>query len=794
MRFTAEFQLHNGKVKRATVRRRQFGAGLLALLGTAPAATVAAREQQLLLEVVRNGFPVGKIGEFIDRDGDIFATADELRSLGVSLPSSVQGEVRLRSVPGLQHERDDAKQQLRFTANNSAFVPNELGPTPSQYGAPVSGWGGLINYDLLGTSVGGRTLGAGFFEGRAFSPYGILTGSMLGYSERTNSQSPAIRLDTAFVYDDVDSMRRYSVGDFISGGLAWTRPIRMGGFQVASNFGIRPDLVTFPVPTIGGSAAVPSSVDVLVNGVRQFSGTTEPGPFAVRQLPIFTGAGEVAVVVRDALGRETTSRLPFYATGSLLASGFAAYSGEVGLVRRNYGLRSHDYSHPAFNGTLRYGLNDWLTAETHGEFASNLAMGGGGFTMAIGTFGVASAAAAASTPRSALQTSSKSKGSPGWQVSAGFERVTRRFTAAGSVILASRDFTDLAGIAGTPAPRRVLRASVGLPLGKLGTVALAVADIRQGVALESPDFGIGYVGDATIGSLTYTNSIFNRATLYGTAFKDFNRNNSFGAIVGVSFALNTRTAANITAGNDASGNYASLQANQSATSPGEWGWRLYDTEGALKRQLGEVEYRAQWARMTAGVDHTQNTTAVRTGIQGSLSTMGGGLYASNLIQDSFAVVDTSYPSVAVLQENRPVGQTDSRGRLLVPGLRSYDNNRLAIGTENLPIDATVGQTSEVVRPLNRSGVLVRFPVTRGSSARIHLVDAAGRNIPVGSIATFGATGSIAPVGHGGETFFEGLAARNQLSVTLPDGKTCQARVDFAPTEGDLPLLGPIPCR
>ena len=61
----------------------------------------------------------------------------------------------------------------------------------------------------------------------------------------------------------------YRAGDTISGRtLAWTRPIRLGGLQVQRNFALRPDLVTLPLPSYSGSAAVPSTVDVYVNNIK----------------------------------------------------------------------------------------------------------------------------------------------------------------------------------------------------------------------------------------------------------------------------------------------------------------------------------------------------------------------------------------------------------------------------------------------------------------------------------------------------------------------------------------------
>ena len=253
-----------------------------------------------------NDRPTGLIGEFIERDGRLMATAGELLSLGIALPKAPPAatEVALVALPSLRYELDEPRQAIRFRAADAALEATQLGPAPapSVRLVPRADLGAVMNYDLVSTSVGGRTIGAGVLELRAFGPLGVASLGLLGSTERSYGRDLMVRLDASITHDDPETMRRLVVGDFISSSLAWSRPVRLGGAQFGTNFALRPDLVTFPLPQVGGSATVPSTVDVLVNGVRQLSEPVQPGPFAVRQLPVVTGAGEVAVVVRDALG------------------------------------------------------------------------------------------------------------------------------------------------------------------------------------------------------------------------------------------------------------------------------------------------------------------------------------------------------------------------------------------------------------------------------------------------------------------------------------------------------------
>ena len=162
-------------------------------------------------------------------------------------------------------------------------------------------------------------------------------------------------------------MFRYTAGDFITGGLAWTRPVHIAEFQVREDFSMRPDLVTFPMPAIRGSAGVPSTVNVLADGNLVASGSVGAGPFEVPQLPVVTGAGNITMTVTNALGQQVTLTQPFYASSSLLAPGLHSFAVQAGWVRRNWGVDSNDYGKIAGAGMFRTGVTPKFTFEASAE-------------------------------------------------------------------------------------------------------------------------------------------------------------------------------------------------------------------------------------------------------------------------------------------------------------------------------------------------------------------------------------------------------------------------------------------
>jgi outer membrane usher protein len=797
-------------------------AALMALLGAAPRpGSAASADQTLLLAVIVNDYPLGKIGEFVMHDGALFARREELHDLGFQVPESVtvtkQNLIALSKLPGFTSRLDRATQTLYVTVGTEGLLPALLeGGTRHNGGYIIeSGIGTTLDYDVIGTSVGdrqlrsglpiGRQTGAGMFDLRGFSPWGVASSGILAYAgaNPTNSGAySAIRLDSTYIYSEPETMRRYRVGDFINGFLSWTRPVRLGGAQINSDFSTRPDLITFPVPAVSGSVAVPSTVDVLVNGAQVLSRQVQPGPFQVPQLPVITGAGTVSLNVTNALGRQTTTELPFYASPSLLAPGLQTYSGEVGLVRRNWGVISNDYGAPAGAITYRRGLWSMLTVEGHGEASRGLFMAGAGGVMNLGDLAVANLAAAGSTGH----------GLTGGQLSAGIQRLGPRFSLSGSAILATRTFGDIAALNADPPARLQLNLNGGMTLGRFGSLGLAYIGVEraarppptrfvappgiilaQDISLSAPIF-FQPVQRSQILSASYSMQLGN-ASLYATAFNDFANRGRKGVLLGLTIPLGARSSASASASSESGIKSGQIQVMQDATTVGDWGYRVSGAVDHPSHEFAEVSYKSPWGLVIAGTDRFGNQTTLQAEARGALSFTDGGLFASNRINDSFAVVDTNgIEGIRVLQENREVGRTDSAGQVLVPDLRSFEINRISIDPTDAPVDVTVPFALREVRPQDRSGVVVRFPLKVSRSALLRLTDETGKPIAVGSTATLRSTGVASPVGYAGEAYLVDLQSWNQVDVEQPDGRRCTVGFYYRYTPGELPALGPFHCQ
>ena len=91
----------------------------------------------------------------------------------------------------------------------------------------------------------------------------------------------------------------------VSNALTWSSSVRVGGIRLSRNFAVRPDLITYPLLNLSGSAAVPSSVDLFINGYKASSTQINGGPYTLTNVPYISGAGEATIVTTDALGRRS---------------------------------------------------------------------------------------------------------------------------------------------------------------------------------------------------------------------------------------------------------------------------------------------------------------------------------------------------------------------------------------------------------------------------------------------------------------------------------------------------------
>ncbi|MGB3067615.1 MAG: fimbria/pilus outer membrane usher protein [Ottowia sp.] len=741
----------------------------------------ARGELELFLEVSLNGMARG-LQPFKDRAGELWTSADVLRQLGFVLPEGPAADQRLLTLPGVQAQYDAQRQRVAITAPLAMLqLPTTVVSAPGVVGqSPSTSAGLLLNYDLYGTQSSTTSLGA-FTELRAFSGESVLSNTALlqhvsGQSASTQQQG-LVRLDSTWSRSFPEQMLTVRVGDTFTGALPWSRATRIGGIQLARNFGLQPYRQTAPLPSFIGSATLPSEVELFVNGMRQYNGQVPAGPFQLNTLPSVNGSGTAQVVLTDALGRATTLDFSLYDSGRLLAPGLTDWTVDIGAVRRNYGLSSFDYGkEPVLTGTWRRGMSNQFTLEGHAEAMRGLTLAGLGGVAQLGSAGLVSAA---------LSRSQHREGN-GTQASLSWSWIQQRFNAGLSATRTQGDYRDVATQYGSAPARASGRATIGYSTAELGSFNLSYFYYRP-VDQASTRYA----------SLNWSRSFGRSVYLSAGMNQNLNNRSERSMFITLNWLLDTRTSVGASVQHDAqAGTTGMFTAQQSAPSEGGWGWRTAARAGgSAAGGQAEINYLGRYGSAQAGLsDFGHGSRYGYVGASGSLVMMGGHAFAARRIDSAFAVVDTDgVAGVPVKLENRLIGETDERGLLLVVPVNAYQNNKLAIDPMQLPADVRLDRTDAVFTPSDRAGSQVRFGITPVRAANVALVDGKGQPLPLGSrVHLNGQGGEGAVVGYDGMVYLDTLDEDNALSVQTPSG-ACKARLTWRKSPDGVAQVGPLAC-
>lgn len=738
--------------------------------------------QEVYLDVSINGQPTSMIARFVLRDGRLYANAKDLTTMGLALPAaqaSSDADIELDRIDGLSYEYDSTDLRIALQLDDRIRSPYRFNARETQAIPPAtSSRGMLLNYDAY-TQVSPRPRTAIWTEWRYFSPEGVL--SHTGLVDYDRHVKRYIRYDTSWTRSHPDTLSTWQFGDTITGSLSWSRAIRMGGIQWRRNFALRPDLVTFPIPNLRGSAVVPSALDLYINDVRQFSSEVPSGPFVLNQIPGINGAGQATVVTRDALGRSVATTVPLYVDSRLLAPGLSSYAFEVGFLRRRYGWRSFDYDRRlALSQTTGYGVNSSLTLTSHAEATSGLFNAGIGSLVKLGMAGVVNAAVAASVGRFT-----------GQQFNLGYQVIRPDFSINLDAIRTVGHYGDLAARAGDSVPSTTDRATLSLPLPRDQTLALSYIGFKlpRGPA-------------SRIASLSYLTNFGHLLSMNVSLFRNFSQDNTTGIFIGMNVGLggstnnSNGTSINMNFGRQNGRSHHNVNAIRTPNYAGGFGWAVQAgrTSGVNYRE-GQLQYTGNAGEVTAIGRSFAGHADTALDLSGAFVWMDGGLLMSRRINDSFAVVSTDgIADVPVLHENRVIGKTNRHGRLLVPDLNAYQHNAVAIDTMDLPANVRVSTTTRDLVPEARAGVLGHFGLPRHDAATVILYDGQGQPLPTGSRVLHAESGIDTIVGYDGITFIDQLKARNTLRVRH-GAMRCVVTFDYRrQDDGGLPTIGPLVCQ
>lgn len=722
-------------------------------------------------------------------------SGDALKHLGIN--AQPEDWVQIDQQKNLKTSYSANNQQLLLTMPADWLPEQQLGKDYWYKSVPAhSGIGLLNNYDLYVYKPHNQSHSLNLFtEQRFFSPWGSLknTGNFhsLKNTVTNKEENDYIRFDTNWQFDSEDNILTLEIGDIYSATKnSWTNSVRLGGIQLRRNFGIRPDLITYPLPQFMGQAALPSTVDLFINGLKNSTSEIQPGPYVLNNVPFINGRGEAVVVTTDAVGRQVSTTLPFYVSGDLLKPKLLDYSISIGKLRKNYGIKNFDYGDLIASFDARYGVKPWLTIEGHVEGNNRIGNAGFGQVFKLYHFGVLNTSYSLSTAKQKDEMVDIDK--TGHQFTAGYQYQQPHF---GFNILHSRQSKNFNTIA-----NYYTNNLLSVNSTESNIVNFHFSTKRLGT------LGIGYFGikrnnadDSDLLSLSWAPVL--PKDLYGTtlslsANRDLNQN-TWNA--GVQFTIpfgNTRN--NLNTGyqfQENGSDSAYINYNYQMPTEGGVGFDLMHryNENSNNYNQAQINYRNRYFNAQAGIsgkDHYDQWY----GLSGSLIWMKNSLYAANRLGESFSLVSTNgQANIPIRYENNLIGQTNNKGYLFVPNVTPYYGAMYSIDPLNLSSNFSTPIIERRLAAKSGAGILIDFPVKRIQGGNIYIKAENGQPLPAGAVV-YQNQKNPTYVGLDGIVFIEDLEKENLLRIDLGQGQQCIAQFPAKLDQEQIITISDVVCK
>lgn len=293
-------------------------------------------------------------------------------------------------------------------------------------------------------------------------------------------------------------------------------------------------------------------------------------------------------------------------------------------------------------------------------------------------------------------------------------------------------------------------------------------------------FGLGYFDitahDSTrtrLANLSWSRGLWGNSSLHVALNKTLGEH-GMAAQIQLLIPFDQAGSVSLSSQRDSNGERAqTLSYSRAAPAAGGIGWNLAASQNNDGYRQADITWKNRYSVLSGGVYGTSDDRTQWFDASGALVWMDNALFATSKINDAFVVVSTSgYSGVPVRYENQLLGNTDSRGHILVPWVSAWYPAKLTIDPLNLPADINTPQVEQRVSVREASGALVNFPLRKTRPLLLTLVDAHHHPLPPGTLVTEMHSGQTSQMGYGGQAWFDDVPEHSEISVSLPTGQ-CQ---------------------
>ncbi|WP_456401953.1 fimbria/pilus outer membrane usher protein [Persephonella sp.] len=565
----------------------------------------------------------------------------------------------------------------------------------------------------------------------------------------------AVRTDTYLLIQDIDNAKKIKVGDIYTQNTQWNTSLRVGGISIATDFTMRPDLITYPLPEFSGESVLPSSIDIFSENAKVYSTDLKPGPFEIKDIPVLLPEGNLRVIIKDILGRERIVEIPYFTHKKLLKKGLKEYSFTTGFVRKDYLQKSFSYHNLVTTGFYKFGLYDRLSLE-FGAFLEGYNKGNIGISpyFIIPKLGFFNPITAVSYDSELNKT--------GYLYGINYDKSFKYLNFSFKYKKNSEDFVQPGTVLGLPVEEFSVFSSLFIP--KVGSLSFGYFD-RKFIDKD----------DTKNINITYSKQFFKILSLSATYNKFIVRdkeNEQYRLSLNMPLGQNHQGSLSIQ-NNKKDQSYA-FQITRNVN-PAGFGYGIRGTKAnGNANLLTNLYYNSHYA--TGYLDLSYNSTSsdssfgVRGGLKGSVIYMDREIFFRKYAGGGFALVriDPPIEGVSILANNREMGTTDKDGIVFISTLSPYVPNEIRIDPTSLDLKTHIDKTIYTFVPLKKHGYLLKFKSKKVNSVRLKIA------FPDGSYPQLGLRFDVDDklnagiIGYNGKAFIENITAGKHI-VTVDYG-------------------------
>lgn len=531
---------------------------------------------------------------------------------------------------------------------------------------------------------------------------------------------------TRLVYDDVDRLNRWMVGDLLPQSRGFSGVQDIAGVSVARTYALL-DPQRNVAPRGGRTFTVErdSTVEAFVNGRSVRTIRLTPGTYDVSDFPFVQGSNDVELVIVDDAGQREVLSFSLFIDRTQLAPGLSEYGLYAGVRSSRLG-DSIEYSEDfAANGFYRYGLNENLTIGGNFQYSEAASLVGGEAVWGspLGTIG------------GDIAFSHLDNGGAGWAANVSFERLIQSDNGGMSLLASVEARSRRFGTGGLIAPNNpyVFNSSLGINKS-FGNSSFIGGQLRYAKARD------GFEDESSI-RLTYGRRLTDRMNVvldldWGDGgFAD-------GASFRVALVRRIGDTGSARAEYDSAGERARL-GYQTSGGRGVGAWSAsgnLDVASDRYGLNGSASYAANRADLgiahaTAYSQTTDEITDQRTSFRAStgIAFAGGQFAFGRPVSDGFVIVRpyAGAPNVSIEVEPSPEGyyaRSGALGPALYGQVSAYSPRTVIYDAAEAPPGFDVGQGALRLMPPYRAGYLVTVGSDYGLTAIGRLLNRDGEPV------------------------------------------------------------------